>query len=114
VIAAGCVRAGLVLLEVADESSMDTDGAGDGAHDVLGERSGPVSADDGGVCHRLTRIENTDGEVILSHPFRGESEHKSHRKRETFRNSDNNQCYQDDEYACKGGAFLISSATKTG
>jgi len=56
----GCVHAGLILLEVADESSMNTDGAGDGSHDVLGERSGLVSEDDGGVCHRLTGIENTD------------------------------------------------------
>ena len=65
---------------------MDTDGAGDNAHDVLGERSGLVGADDGGVCYRLTRTENTNEEV-LSRPFRGESERKSDRRREALRNS---------------------------
>ena len=47
----GCVRAGLVLLEVVDEFGMDTDGAGDDAHDVLGECSGLVGADHRGACH---------------------------------------------------------------
>ena len=45
----GCVRAALVLLEAANESGTDTDGAGDGVHDILGERSGLVSADDEGI-----------------------------------------------------------------
>ena len=61
----GCVRAALVLLEAANESGTDTDGAGDGAHDILGERSGLVSADDGGVCHRLTRTEGANEEIFL-------------------------------------------------
>ena len=89
----GCVRAGLVLLEVADEFGMDTDGASDDAHDVLGERSGLVGADYGGVCHSLTRTKDTNEEFFLSHPFHGESERESHRKREALWNSDNNQCY---------------------
>jgi len=84
----GRVRAGLVLLEVADEFGMDTDGAGDDAHDVMGERSGLVGADNGGVCHRLTRTETTN-ELFLSHPFRGESDRKSDHKWEVLRNSDN-------------------------
>ena len=45
----GCVRAALVLMEAANESGTDTDGAGDGVHDILGERSGLVSADDEGI-----------------------------------------------------------------
>jgi len=110
----GCVRAGLVLLEVVDEFGMDADGAGDDAHDVLGERSGLVGADNGGVCHRLTRTEDTNEEIFLSHSFRGESERKSHRKREALWDSDDNQCYRDDGYACKGDALLISSTMKTG
>ena len=89
----GCVRAGLVLLEIADEFGVDTDRASDDAHDVLGEHSGLVGADYGGVCHRLTRTENMN-EELLSHPFRGESERKSHRRREALRNSDDDdQCY---------------------
>jgi len=110
----GCVRAGLVLLEVADEFGTDIDGAGDDTHDVLGERSGLVGADNGGVCYHLTRTENTNEEFFLSHPFRGESERKSHREREALRNSDNDRCYRDDEYACEGDALLISSTMKTG
>ena len=44
---------------------MATDEAGDGAHDILSERSGLVSADDGGVCHRLTRTEGANEEIFL-------------------------------------------------
>jgi hypothetical protein len=110
----GRVRAGLVLLEVANEFRVDTDGAGDDAHDVLGERSGLVGADDGGVGHRLTRTENTDEEFFCGHSLRGESEGESHREREAFRNSDDDQCYRDDQYACKGDALLTWSTMKTG
>ena len=70
----GCVRAGLVLLEAANESGTDTDGAGDGAHDILGERSGLVSADDEGI--QLPSSHENREEVFLIHPFRGESERR--------------------------------------
>ena len=56
----GCICAGLVLLEVANEFWVDTDGTGDDAHDVLGECSGLVSVDDRGIHHGLTRAEDTD------------------------------------------------------
>ena len=59
----GCVRVSLVLLEVADEFGMDTDRASDDAHDFLGERSGLVGADYGGICHRLTRTEDMNEEI---------------------------------------------------
>ena len=89
----GCVCTGLVSPEVADKSGMDTNGAGDDARDVLGEHSGLVGADNRGVCYRLTRTENTNEEVLLSHPFRGESERKSDRRWEALRNSNDDQCY---------------------
>ena len=89
----GCVRAGLVLLGAANESGTDTDGAGDGAHDILGERSGLVSADDGGVCHRLTRTEGANEEIFLIRFVAKVSAGDGYRKREAFQNSDNNQCH---------------------
>jgi len=106
-----CVCADLVLFEVAEKSGMDPDGAGDGAHDVLGERSGVSSADDGGVCHRLTRTENTNKEVFLTgHSFRGKSKHRSYRKQEALQKSDNDQCYRDDEIILSK-ELLVASVT---
>jgi len=89
---------------------MDPDGAGDGAHDILGERSGIASADDGGVCHHLTRTENANKEVFLGHSSRGESERRSHRKREALQNSDSDQCYRDDEIVLSR-ELLVASVT---
>jgi hypothetical protein len=52
--------------------------------DVLSECSGFVGTNDGGVCHHLTRTENTDEKFFGDHSFRGESERKTHRKQEAF------------------------------
>jgi len=81
----GCVRTGLVLLEAADESGMDTDGA----HDVL-----------------VLSVQTTEAFAIVSQEPRIRTRFSSvirfvvkasardgHRKREAFRNSDNNQCH---------------------
>jgi len=103
-----CVCADLVLFEVVEKSGMDPDEAGDGAHDILGERSGIASADDGGVC--LTRTENTNKEVFLGHPSRGESERRSYRKQEALQKSDNDQCYRDDEIVLSK-ELLVASVT---
>ena len=48
------------------------------------------------------------------HLFCSESEHKSHRKRKTFQNSDNNQCYRNYQNPCEGDALLTSCTMKTG
>jgi len=83
---------GLVLLEVVDEFGMDTDGAGDDAHDVPGERSSLVGAGSGYICHRLARTESM-GEVFLGCLFRGESECESRHKWEAFRSGGGGRCY---------------------
>jgi hypothetical protein len=73
-----------------------------------------VGRDDRGVCHRLTRTEDTDEELFSSHSFCGESGHKSHRKREAFRNSDGGRCYRDGRCECKGNTLLTRSTMKAG
>ena len=88
----GCVRAGLVLLEVANEFGVDTNRTSDDAHEILSKRAGLVGTNDGGVCHSLARAENTNEEVFGGHPLGSESKRQSHRKWEAFRNSDDNQC----------------------
>jgi hypothetical protein len=76
------------LRTVANESCVNTNQASNDTHDVLSECSGFAGTNDRGVCHRLTRTENTDKEFFSGHSFHGESEHKSHRKQEAFRNGD--------------------------
>ena len=80
-----CACVGPVLLEVVDEFGMDTNGTGHDAHEVPGERSSLVGADNGGVCHHLAKTKNINEEVFLSRPFRGESERESHREWKALR-----------------------------
>jgi len=87
-----CVRVGLILLEVADEFGMDTDGGGDNARDVPGECSSLVGVGSGRVCYRLARTESTS-EVFLGCLFHGESECESHREWEAFRSGSGGRCY---------------------
>jgi len=54
------VRAGFVVLEIANEFGVDTNRAGNDAHDVLGEGPSFVGADDRSVGHGLARAKNAD------------------------------------------------------
>ena len=108
-----CVRAGPVVFEVSNELAMDTDRTGHDGHDVLSERSSLVGADNRGVCHCLAGAEDTDEELLGGHPLRSESEREGYRKREAFRNSDNNKGDRDDQNLGEGDALLIGSTTRT-
>ena len=88
----GCVGAGLVLLEIADELGVNSNRSRDDAHGILGERAGFVGTDDRGVRHRLTGAENTDEKLFGGHSLRSECEREGHGQRETFRNSDDDEC----------------------
>ena len=90
------VRAGLVILEVADEFRADADRACDDVHDVLGEGSRLAGADDRGIGHGLTGTEDSNEEIVGSHSLGSESEGEGYGERETFRNSDDDQCDRDD------------------
>ena len=90
------VRAGLVILEVADEFRADADRAGDDVHDVLGEGPRLAGADDRGIGHGLTGTEDSNEEIVGSHSLGSESEGEGYGERETFRNSDDDQCDRDD------------------
>ena len=79
----GCVRTGLVLLEVADKFGMNSNRSSDDTHDILCERAGLVGTDDGVIRHRLTGTESTDKKVLGSHPLRSEGEHEGHCEWET-------------------------------
>jgi hypothetical protein len=100
------------VLQVTDEFRVDTDGAGDDTHDVLGERPRLVGADDGGVGHSLTRTEDTDKEFLCRHSLGSEGEGESHSERRTFGNRNNNQYDGNDQDACKGDAVLAGSTVK--
>jgi len=109
----GCVRAGLVFLEVTNEFRVDTDRTGDNAHDVLGERPGLVGTNNGGVGHCLARTKDTDEEVFGGHSFSSESEGKGDSERETFGNGHDDQCYGNDQDVCEGDTLLGRSTMKT-
>jgi len=110
----GCVRAGLVLLEVTNEFRVDTDRASDNAHDVLCECPGFVGTNDGGVGHFLARTEGTNEEIFGGHPFRSKSEGKSHSEQETFGNGHDDQRSGNDQDMREGDALLGRSTTRTG
>lgn len=109
------VRASGVLGETVGELKVDSDGASDDRHLVLGERTGLVGADDGSVGHGLAGAEDADEEVLLGHATGGESEGESDGERKscvqsrlavvwrirrderTFGNGDNDDGDGDDE-----------------
>lgn len=75
------VLAALVLGEVLDEFAVNTNGAGDDGHDVLGKSPGLICADNASVRHSLARTEGADKEALLSHALGSEREGKSNSKR---------------------------------
>ena len=107
-----CVRAGLVVLEIANEFRVNPDRAGDDAHDVLSERSSLVGANDGSVGHGQAGAKNANEQLLGGHPFCGESEGEGYCERETFGNSDDDQCDGDDQDVCEGDTFLARSTTR--
>jgi len=52
-------------------------------------------------------------EILLSHPFRGESESEGNGKGETFGYSNDNQGDRDDQDLCEGDTILVRSTMKT-
>lgn len=124
------VGTGGVLGEAVGELEVDTDGAGDDRHLVLGEGSGLVGADDGSVGHGLASAENTDEEGGLGHATSSESEGESDgegksyeaerdvsaalvpasRRSLTFGDSDNNNGDRDNENLDEVLSLLIGSA----
>jgi len=109
----GHVCAGHVILEVTDKFGVDTDQTGNDTHDVLGECTSLVGADDGSVGHSLAGPMNTDEELFSSHPFGSESEGESYCQRETFRNSDDDQCDGDDQDVGGGDTILAGSTERS-
>jgi len=88
------VCAGLVVLEIANEFGVDTDRAGNDTHDVLSEGPSLVGADDGSVGRGLIRAENAD--YPGGYMFCGEGEGEGYCKRESFRDSNDDQGDRDD------------------
>ena len=106
------IRAGLVILEVTNEFCVDTDRAGNDAHGILGEGPRLIGADDGGIGHGLTGTEDTNEEILGSHSLGSESEGEGYGERETFRNSDDDQCDGNDQDLCEGNPLLTGGTTK--
>jgi hypothetical protein len=77
------VCAGLVVFEFAHEFGVDADGACDHGHDVAGESTGLVGADDGRVGHRLAGAQDAHQEVFFRHPLGGECQSESYSQWET-------------------------------
>ena len=60
----------------------------------------------------LTGTEDTNEEILGSHSFSSESEGEGCGKRETFWNSDDNQCDGNDQDLREGNPLLAGSATR--
>ena len=106
-------RISVVLLEIADELGVNSNQSRDNAHKILCKCVGFVGTDDRGIHHRLTGTENTNEKFFGGHSLRSEGEREGHGQRETFRNSDDDQCHRDDRYLSEGDALLTCSTTKT-
>ena len=109
----GCVCAGLVLFEIADELHVNTDRASHDTHEVLSEGPSFVSANNRGIGHRLAGAEDTNQEVFFGHPFGCKSECERYREGKAFRNSDNYEGDGDDQDLSEGDTFLIGCTMKT-
>jgi hypothetical protein len=83
-----CVGAGLVVFEFAHKFGVDANRACDHRHDVVGESTGLVGADDRRVGHHLAGAQDTHQEVFFRHPLGGECQSKSYSQWETFWNGD--------------------------
>ena len=86
-----------ILFQSSDTLGGDTERHGDDLHLVQGEGTGLVGADDIGSTSGLTRSQDTDEQVFLSHSLGGESQSEGDGKGETFGNGDDNQGDGDDQ-----------------
>ena len=95
-----------------NEFYVDTDRASNDTHDILGEGFCLISADDGGIGHGLTGTEDLNEEILSSHSLCSKSEGEGYGERETFRNSDNDQCDGNDQDLHEGNPLLAGSTTR--
>jgi len=71
-------------VEMTNELAVDTNGASDDTHDILGQCTGLVCANDGGIRHGLAGAEDADEEIFLRHAFRSECEREGDREGKTY------------------------------
>jgi len=74
VIAAVCVGARAVVLELTNEFGVDADGTRDDRHRVLRERAGLVGADDGGLGYGIGGAENANQKLLVCQALSRECE----------------------------------------
>jgi hypothetical protein len=91
---------------------VDTDRASNDTHDISGECPSLVGADDRCVGHGLAGAEDTNKGIFGGHTLCGKSESEGYSERETFRDSDDDQCDKDDQNLSEGNALLTRSTAK--